>query len=148
MVVGIGNILLKDEGVGVHVAEALQQINIDDTVDLQIIDGGTSPDVIFSLEEVNKLIIIDAVKGNCEPGTVYRFRPDDLPQENAGFNSLHEISFSQSLQIMGQLGLRPDDVIIFGIEPKDIDWGLEPSEELKHSIPDIVKLVLEEIKRC
>jgi Ni,Fe-hydrogenase maturation factor len=49
---------------------------------------------------------------------------------------------------MNQLGLKPKDVIIFGIEPKEIDWGLEPSEELEHSIPDIVKLVLEEIKRC
>lgn len=147
-VIGIGNILLRDEGVGVHVAEALQQVNIDDTVDLQIIDGGTSPDVLLSLEEVNKLIIIDAAKGNCEPGTVYRFRPDELPHKNTGFDSMHEITFSQSLQIMNQLGLKPKDVIIFGIEPKEIDWGLEPSEELKNSIPDIVKIVLEEIKRC
>jgi len=148
VVVGVGNLLLKDEGIGVHVVQALQGMDLENSGDVQIVDGGTSPDVILSLEGVDKLIMIDAAQGHGEPGTVYCFRPEELPQERPGIQSLHEVSFTQSLRILDNLGLKPKDIVIFGVQPKEIDWGLEPSVEVMAKIPDIVKLVLEETRKC
>ncbi|MBL7120259.1 MAG: HyaD/HybD family hydrogenase maturation endopeptidase [Dehalococcoidia bacterium] len=147
-VIGVGNLLLRDEGIGVHVVQALQGMDLENSGDVQVIDAGTSPDVVLSLEGVDKLIIIDAAEGHCEPGTVYCFRPEELPQESAGIQSLHEVSFTQSLRILDNLGLKPKDIVIFGVQPKEIDWGLEPSVELTERIPEIVRLVLEETRKC
>ena len=147
-VVGMGNLLLKDEGIGVHVAQAMQEAALENGSDLQIVDGGTSPDILLSLEEVDKLIIIDAARGDCEPGTIYRLGPEEIPQNNAGMTSLHEVSFTQSLQILDKLGLKPKKVVIFGVQPKEIDWGTEPSAELGQKIPEMVRLVLEEARKC
>ena len=145
---GVGNLLLKDEGIGVHVAQALQEMGTGNGTDVQILDAGTSPDVLLSLEKVDKLIIVDAAEGGCEPGSVYRFRLDEAPQGNTEVHSLHEITFAQSLRMLDNLGLRPESTIVLGIQPKEIDWGLEPSVELARRIPEIVKLVLEETTKC
>ena len=64
-VVGIGNVLLKDEGIGCHVVQALQEADLSD---VEIIDGGTSLDVLQLSEDADKLIIVDAVKGGGMPG--------------------------------------------------------------------------------
>ena len=145
VVVGIGNILLKDEGIGVHVVHSLEQLPPPADIELEIIDGGTSPDIFLSLQGADKLVVVDAAKGNGEPGTIYRFHPDDLTGELGGLTSVHEIGLPQSLKLMDYLGTRPNDVVVFGVEPKELDWGLEPSAELQQKIPEIIKLVLEEI---
>lgn len=147
-VVGMGNLLLKDEGIGVHVAQAMQEIALENGSDLQIIDGGTSPEVLLGLEEVDKLIIVDAAKGGCEPGTIYRLGLEELPQNDAGITSLHQVSLTRALQILDKFGLKPKKVVIFGVQPKEIDWGTEPSAELGHKIPEMVRLVLEEARKC
>ena len=147
-VVGVGNLLLKDEGIGVHVVQALQKLDLGETANLEIIDGGTSPDVFLLLQEVDKLIVIDAATMDGEPGTIYRLRPEDLNQQIGGINSVHQVSFTHSLQIMDYLGSKPKNIVIFGIETKEITWGLEPSVELSEKIPEIMKLVLEEVREC
>ena len=144
-VIGIGNLLLKDEGVGVHIVHALQEIQLPDNVD--IIDGGTSPDIFYRLEGVDKLIIIDAARAGGEPGAVYRFDQRDIPWEARKVISLHEVGLLESLEIMEVIGDRPKQVVIIGIEPKEIDWGLELSPELEEMVPQVVGLVLEEINR-
>jgi hydrogenase maturation protease len=145
--VGVGNLLLKDEGIGVHVAHALKQMGLDNGRNLDILDGGTCPDVILSLDSVEKLIIVDAAEGNCEPGTIYRFRPGDVTGR-AEACSAHEVSLSHSLMMLDALGVKPKDVVIFGIQPKEVDWGLEPSVELAERIPEIARLVVEETTKC
>jgi len=147
-VVGMGNLLLKDEGIGVHVAQALQEMAPENGSNLQIVDGGTSPDVLLSLDKVDKLIIIDAVKGDCEPGTIYRLGPDEIPENGAEATSLHQVGLMQSLQILDKFGLKPPKVVIVGIQPKEIDWGTEPSAELGQKIPEMMRLVLEEARKC
>jgi len=142
-VVGMGNMLLKDEGIGVHIAHALQQIDVPH--DIKIIDGGTSPDLPYHLEDVDKLIIIDAVKAGSKPGTIYRFHPHDLNIESEGAISVHELSLEQSLKMMNLMGSEPKEIVIIGIEPKEIDWGTELSAELQQKIPEIINVVLNEI---
>jgi len=142
-VVGVGNLLLKDEGIGVHIAHALQQIDI--PYNVKIIDGGTSLDLPDCLENVDKLIIIDAVKTGGQPGTIYRFHPYDMDIESEGIISLHELGLAQSLRMMRLIGNEPKETVIIGIEPKEIDWGTELSAELQQKIPEIINIVLGEI---
>ena len=143
VVVGVGNLLLKDEGIGVHIIHALQQIDIPHNV--KIIDGGTSPDLPYYLKDIDKLIIIDAVKTGGKPGTVYRFHPQDMDIESEGIISLHELGLEQSLRMMRLTGNEPKETVIIGIEPKEIDWGTELSAELQQKIPEIINIVLNEI---
>ena len=144
-VIGVGNLLLKDDGIGVHIAHALQEVNIPHGINLEIIDGGTSLDLPAYFEGVDKLIIIDAVKTGNKPGAIYRFHPCDLTLETKGVISVHELGLEQSLKMMSLTGDEPKDIVIIGIEPEEIDWGMELSAELQQKIPEIIGVVLEEI---
>lgn len=145
VVIGVGNLLLKDEGIGIHTVKALQEINL--PRDIAIIDGGTAPDLIAYTEAGDKLIIIDAAKAGGEPGTIYRFQPKDLSEETGGAISMHELGVEQNLRLMSLMGNEPGEIVIIGIEPGEIDWGTELSPELQHKVPEIVRVVLKEIGR-
>jgi len=95
--------------------------------------------------DVDKLIIIDAVKAGGKPGMIYRFHPHDVNKESKGIMSIHELGLEQSLKIMRLIEREPKEIVIIGIEPKEIDWGTELSAELQQKIPEIVNLVLSEI---
>ena len=145
-ILGIGNLLLKDEGVGVHVVQELAGID-PGCENLNIVDGGTSPDILSLVDDdVDKLIIIDAVKGGGKPGTIYRFRSDALDLDSTTPVSLHEVGVLDSLRMMALLKRQPKSTVIIGIEPKTIDHGLELSPEVEEKLPEVVKLVLREVQ--
>jgi hydrogenase maturation protease len=144
LILGIGNILLRDEGVGVRVIEQMQKMHLPDNVEL--IDGGTAgADLLDVLAERQKVIVIDAVQADCEPGTVLRFTADELVQPEGVGMSLHELGLGEALTMTRQLGCAPEDVVVFGIKAKDIVSGLELSEEIAASVPKVIELVLAEI---
>jgi hydrogenase maturation protease len=146
LVLGIGNILLRDEGVGVRVIEQMQNMHLPD--DVELVDGGTAgADLLDVLAERKKVIVIDAVQADCEPGTVLRFTANDLVQPDGVGMSLHELGLGEALTMTKQLGCAPADVVVFGIKPKDISCGLELSEQISASIPKVVELVLSEISK-
>lgn len=142
---GMGNLLLKDEGVGVHVICALKEKN-DLPENVELVDAGTAAlDVLQMLSDVDKLIVIDAVKGGCEPGTLYKFKPSDIRSANRTITSLHQLGLIEALSIVERLGKALNDVTIIGIEPKEIEIGLELSSEIAEKIPKIIQLVREMI---
>jgi len=140
-VVGIGNVLLRDEGIGCHVVGALEGIPLPD---VQVIDGGTCPDVLQLLEDVDKLVIVDAARGGGMPGQIYRFRPEDVTLEQKPLLSLHDMSLIDSLKLM-QVRHNVGDAVIIGVEPKEINCGLELSPELQERIPQIIDAILSEL---
>lgn len=139
-ILGVGNILFKDEGIGCHVAQALKQIPIPDT---EVIDAGTSPEVSFA-ENSDKLIVVDAAKAGGAPGEVYRFELDDIALGHQPVLSLHQMTLVANLLLTKAWRDLPETVII-GIEPKEIGWGLELSPELQEKTPHIVKTILAEL---
>jgi len=145
VVLGVGNLLLKDEGIGVHVAEMLEDTPSPPGTVLEVIDGGTLPDVMLALDGVDKLIVVDAVLGGCDPGAVYRFRPDDIGPHGMTVTSPHQIGFLDDLWMMARFGQGPKDVVIIGVEPEDKSCGLELSATLQERTPLIVSTVLREI---
>jgi len=141
----MGNLLLKDEGIGVHIAHSLEGILSPSKVELEVIDGGTLPDAPLSFEEVDKFIIVDAVQAGGEPGAIYRFHLEDIKLDDRILTSLHQISLLENLWLMEKFSQKPKDVVIIGIEPQDMDWGLELSTKLQQRVPQIIKVVLDEI---
>jgi len=144
-VLGIGNLLLKDEGIGVHLIQKLAGTVDDTKVDL--IDAGTSPEFLSLLEgNIDKLIVVDAVKAGNAPGTIYRFSPDNLELDSTPHFSLHEIGVLDSLKTMALFDRLPKSTVIIGIEPKTIDFGLDLSPEIGERLPQIIGLVIKEIE--
>jgi hydrogenase maturation protease len=143
VVIGVGNLLMKDEGIGIHAVKALQEIDL--PPDIELIDGGTSPDLIAYTRAGDKIIIIDAAKAGGEPGAVYRYRPEDLAAGKGTLTSAHELGVVENLKLMELTGNEPRETVIIGVESKEIDWGTELSPELQKKLPDIVKAVLREI---
>jgi hydrogenase maturation protease len=144
LVLGVGNILLSDEGIGVHVVKALTGRDI--SPDVEILDGGTaSLELLNIMANRDKVIVIDAVEGGGEPGTIYRFTPDDIKYHSVTFTSLHQISLLETLTDAKYLGIAPKTVIILGIEPKDMGLGLEVTPEAAAAVPRVVELVMAEL---
>ncbi len=144
VVLGVGNLLLRDEGVGVHLVQRLKATNRQYS-NVEFIDAGTSMNIPAIIDRVDKLIILDAVNGGKEPGTVYHF---DLDQIDHRWNtplSFHQLGILDTLRILELLGKKPKDIVVIGIEPKLIDWGTELTPEIEAKLPQILKLVEEEI---
>ena len=140
-VLGIGNILLRDEGIGCHVAHALEGIPLSD---VQIIDGGTGAAVVPLHEHADKLTIGDAMEGGATAGQIYRFHLEDITLEQKPFLSLHDMGLVDNL-ILSKLWHSIGETVIIGVEPKEIDWGLELSPELQEKIPQIMDAILAEL---
>ena len=144
VVLGVGNLLLRDEGAGVHLIQKLREMEIGEGVEL--VDGGTSLlDFLPQMKHISKLIIVDAVKLGGKPGRTYRICVDDsLLKGGKGMTSLHQLGVVETLAIAQKMGKLPPTVII-GIEPKEIAYGLELSPEIEREMGKMVNLILDEI---
>lgn len=145
IVVGIGNLLLQDDGVGVHVIRALEQRPLPS--DVELLDGGTAGcDLLPFLTGAEKIIVVDAVQGGGPPGAVYRLTPEDCggPQAD-GAISLHDLGVLVVLHDLQLLEGRSVPVVIIGIEPGQIDVGMELTPEVEARIPQVVNLIVREL---
>ncbi len=143
VVVGVGNTLFKDEGIGVHIIHELEKLGLPEGV--KVFDGGTSGlSLIDLMKETPRVIFLDAAEMGRKPGTVMRFTPEEVKMASDGNFSLHEAGLPEVFLLASFLGVSPD-VIIFGIQPKEIGWGIGLSQELRREVPEIVKVVLKEL---
>lgn len=144
MVVGIGNYILQDEGVGVHAINRLMEMDFPEGV--EIVDGGThSYDLVDFFCQADNLIIIDAIQAGEEPGTMYRAPLEEMglkSEENC--TSLHQLHFIEAIKMVNLMGYYPR-VIVFGVEPQVIDWGLELTPSVAEKLPRLTELVAQEI---
>lgn len=144
LVLGLGNILLRDEGIGVRVVQTLQSMNLPDHV--EALDGATAGLALLDiLAERRKLIVVDAVDGEYPPGTVVRMTREDLAPPDGAAVSLHGLGLAEVLKLSERLRISPDEIVILGVKPARLEYGLELSAELNEMLPRIVELVLDEI---
>jgi hydrogenase maturation protease len=146
VVLGLGNILLRDEGVGVKVIEELRK-RYDFLPPVKLIDGGTAGfGLVTEIEGCQKLLVVDAVKAGNEPGTVYKFRRGDITVTISQTLSVHDIGFFEALEHWKILGIEPE-VIFFGIEPEDINsWGFDLTPCIQDKMPKLVALVIDQLQ--
>lgn len=143
-ILGVGNELLSDEGVGVHVARRLMEVELPSHI--EVIEGGTDGfGLINIITDTDRLIVVDSVKGGNAPGTLYRFDIDDVPSAPGMFKtSVHQISILEVIDLSSLVGKRPHTTII-GVEPARLTISLELSEVVKTKIPRIIELIFETI---
>lgn len=148
LVLGLGNILLRDEGIGVRVMERLQE-EYDFSENVQLMDGGVRGMILMDpMINADHVVILDAVINEHPPGTIYRLEGDDLRLSVAFKNSVHDMDLLETMCCCELIsGKRPSAVII-GIEPKDYqsDPLVEISPELEEKIPEMMRMALDEIK--
>ncbi|NLI12511.1 HyaD/HybD family hydrogenase maturation endopeptidase [Pelotomaculum propionicicum] len=144
VVIGVGNLLLADEGIGVHAVNELKKESFPSSV--EIIDGGTAGiDLLYLLEDADSAIIIDCVDAGTEPGSILRMPVDELMLQKPGQAvSLHDINLAEVLSMAKSLGVLPQTVI-FGVQPVEIEFGTELTAAVKNTLPRLVQLVKEEI---
>lgn len=142
LVLGIGNLLLCDEGVGVHVVRALQQRKLPPEV--TVVEAGTAfLDVLPEIAQADRILIVDAMEGGGAPGSVYRV-PFDQCKHPAQLASLHGLDMSRVLYMAGND--RHPEVTVIGIEPARIEWGMELSPAVHKALPMVEKAILNELK--
>ncbi|MCP5005993.1 MAG: hydrogenase maturation protease [Planctomycetes bacterium] len=144
-VIGIGNLLLMDEGVGVHVINELGKHKLPGKV--KIFDGGTGGlKLIDLMRDADNVIFIDAVETDRASGVFFTFKPDDVSlMYREKKYSLHDTNLQDVIRMAEVLG-KPPKMKIIGIRPKTIGYGMELSTELRNLMPDIINHVLNEIE--
>jgi hydrogenase maturation protease len=115
---------------------------------VSVVEGGTDGFRLLNIiTEADRLIVVDAVRGGAEPGTIYRFAIDDVKNCPSGFKtSVHQIGILEVIDLSGLIGRTPITTII-GIEPKSLDMGMELSPEISEKMPRIIEIVLDEVNR-
>lgn len=144
IILGIGNPLRRDDGTGIRIVQELWKKG--DKPGLLTIDGGTSPDLPSLIEPgLEKLIIVDALRGGREPGYIYRLELDESHLADQAPESLHGIGVLDGLRMLKMLGRQPRQVILIGIEPCDTSPGLQLSPLVESKLPALIKTVENEV---
>ncbi len=146
LVLGVGNILYTDEAVGVKTVMALQEA-YDFPPNVKLLDGGTLGFILMeTLMQYDKVIIVDAVKGGYEAGTLYKLTGDDLRKSRGFTDSMHQTDLVDTLIMCDLTGKRPD-CIVFGIEPLDYTTlGTDLTAPVEQKVPELMQHVLNELK--
>lgn len=148
-IVGIGNILYGDEGVGIHVINELKCKFLPPYV--EVYDCNT--DAFAILEAINgarKAVIVDAMRLGYKPGTVHRFNCEELLKMNdklINFISFHQLDLVSTLKIaqLTDVYKLPNEIVVFGVEVKSCHYSTEVSNEVKQAIPKIIDKIMNEI---
>jgi hydrogenase maturation protease len=145
LVLGVGNLLLSDEGVGVHVAQRMMTMNMPPEV--QVVEGGTDGfGLVNVITEADRMILIDAVRGGGQPGSIYRFEIEDCPPYPDIFKtSVHQISILEVINLSSLIGTTPRTTII-GIEPACMEMGMELSPAVEAKVPRVIQMIKEEVE--
>jgi hydrogenase maturation protease len=145
VVLGVGNLLQTDEGVGVRVVqELLETVVFPPNVD--VVDGGVlGLSLMGVIKSADKLIVVDAVRLGGNPGDLFRFSWEEIIGRTNYKDSLHQVDFVETMSLLPLIARVPPTVIL-GVEPADIDsFGLALTSCVSARIPDLVRLVLEEL---
>jgi hydrogenase maturation protease len=146
LVLGVGNTLMRDDGIGVHAVQALAD-GYELPANVLVVDGGVAGlRLLGDLAAADNVIIVDALKNNGMPGTIYRFRREDIQPRRGPFVSAHEVGIAELLAAAEFSGRLPETHII-GIEPLETETvGLELSLPLRRALPQAVAAIIERLR--
>jgi hydrogenase maturation protease len=145
LILGVGNLLLKDEGVGIHFVQQIQKKAL--PPDVEVLDGGTRGlDLLMLMEGRKLVVVVDCARLGETPGTVRVFGPKDIvPEKNRGF-SVHGLNLASALEFGERLGTLPD-IFIVGVEPESIQIEIGLSDVVREALPVIERTVDEIVTR-
>ena len=145
LVLGIGNMLLTDDGVGVFAAQALQQEEW--PANVRILEAGTfTHDIFYLFEGYDVVLVLDIVHCGGKPGTVYRLTEGELVKNENQRLSLHDIDLIDSLNMAELLHAKRPNLLVLGMEPEDFtSWHIGLSPVVQEHFEDFLTAAREEI---
>jgi hydrogenase maturation protease len=146
IILGLGNALRGDDGVGPAVIEWLDRQELPPGV--ETIDGGTSGlDIVSILMGRERAIIVDAANVRQAQGRWVRFTPDMAQFKNSGATlSLHSAGLAEALTLGAALNVLPPTIIIYGVQPQNLDWTSQLSDEVQAAVIEVGQAILRELK--
>ncbi|CRK83824.1 HyaD/HybD family hydrogenase maturation endopeptidase [Neobacillus massiliamazoniensis] len=146
-ILGIGNTLFSDEGVGIHLLPLLEEA-MRDYENIEIIDGQTDGmKLLGPVEDAQNLIIIDAINAGKEGGTIIKLEGDEIPAYFGIKMSIHQIGFQEVLFAAKMRERYPDQIIMFGMQPTSLELGVELSETNRGRLRELAKEVINQVNR-
>lgn len=145
LILGLGNPLRGDDGVGPFVVKALLDGELPEGVDA--LDGGTGGlELLQVMEGWDRVLVVDSADIGREPGQFIRFRPDqaELAQRSDDF-SFHETGLAEALTLARALDQPLPEIVIFGVQPAQMDWGEGLSSAVKAAVPALIEAILSEL---
>jgi len=145
LVLGLGNLVHSDDGVGIHAIGLLQK---DARVPRGVIlmDGGTQGlSLIPHIAGFPRLLVIDAVDVGEKPGTLVRLEGDAL-QTLPGKPSVHQLRFADLMIAMKLLDEAPEEVVVIGVQPQSTEWSAELTPPVRESMDELLKVVLAQLE--
>jgi hydrogenase maturation protease len=140
VVLGIGNIILSDEGIGVRAVEAFEQ-RYRLPEDVIAIDGGTSSmELIDELSNLDFLLVFDTIVAGKPPGTIIKLAGDEVPAFFRRKLSPHQISLSDLLASLEFLGQAPKDIVVIGVQPVTLELGMDLTEPVAVRVPEVIEM--------
>lgn len=146
LVLGLGNLLLSDEGVGVHVVQRMTR-RCQIPPDVRILDGGTlGLNLLPYLQGVTHLIVVDAIDAGRPPGAVVRLAGEAIPTALAHKVSMHQTGLQELLALSQLSGDAPAHVVLLGVQPASLEPGLELSPVIAAQLDFLVDRVVDELR--
>ena len=146
LILGVGNLLMSDEGVGVHV---IQRLVADYQLpeEVQVLDGGTlGMDLLYYLEGAENLLLIDAVQARKEPGTLVRLEGEDVPAFMSIKISPHQLGVPDMLAAAKLKDVYPQRIVLWGVQPELMEIGLDLSPTVAAQVGTIIENILEQLQ--
>jgi hydrogenase maturation protease len=138
VVLGLGNVLNRDEGLGVQALKHLDA-QLGEQSQVELLDGGVlGLNLLIIVEECSHLLILDAVNVGQPAGTVVELRKDQIPLYAGVKLSQHQVTFQEVLGLANIRGHLPENLHLVGIQPEDLSIGLELSSTIEYALPEVV----------
>jgi len=147
LILGLGNPLQGDDGVGCRVVEALEAGAVALPDDVEVMDGGTPGIGLLNLlQGRERAIIIDAAEMGCAPGEFRRFQADEVVLTGAAQRlSLHRSGIADALALARQLSIELPEIVFFGVQPARVEWCEALSPPVQAAVPRVIQAVLDEL---
>ncbi len=151
LILGIGNILLTDDGIGVHVVHALQAMEREGamTYSVHLRDGGTiGLALLAEIQDCDAMIALDAMELGAAPGTVRSFEGAAMDAQLGGNKrTAHEVALADLMMAAQLAGYAPVRRALIGIQPGSTLWGLTPTDAVSQAVPQACDIVVSLIGR-
>ncbi len=145
-ILGIGNTLFSDEGVGIHLLPLLE-VALKDYENIEIIEGLTDGmKLLGPVEDAENLIIIDAINAGKEPGTIITLVGDEIPAYFGIKMSIHQLGFQEVLLAAKLRERYPKQIVMFGMQPSSLQMGIELTETNQKKLGCLAETVIEQVK--
>jgi hydrogenase maturation protease len=145
-VLGIGNLVMTDDGIGIRVVQQLAD-NYSFPPEITIFDGGTlGLDLLPQLEGVDRLLIIDAVETGKAPGSLVRLTGEEVQPVMETKLSPHQMGLKDLLAVATLQGINPPEMVLLGVQPQDIELGVDLSPAVAARLDELVGQVIRELE--